>query len=72
MMFSSYICSSSLKNASSNSSSSRDRLAIWRIPLSSNEKSSPPIVWSSIKNFWDICGHRRSWEYSLVWFVRVY
>ena len=37
-MFEFYICSSSLKNTGSNSSSSRDKLAISKIPFSSNKK----------------------------------
>jgi len=42
-MFEFYICSSLLKNTTFNFGSSKDKLAISKIPLSSNEKLSPPI-----------------------------
>ena len=51
-MFNYYICSSSLKSTTSKFGSSRDKLAISRISLSSNEKSSPTtphnLVFSSL------------------------
>ena len=50
-MFDFYICSSSLKNTTSNSNLSRDKLAISRIQLSSNEKSSPAIFYNLVSSF---------------------
>ena len=47
-MFDSHICSSSLKSTISNSKSSRDKIAISRIPLSSNEKSSFAISYNLV------------------------
>jgi len=49
-MFEFQICLSSLKNTTSNYGSSRDKLTISRISLSSNEKSSIAIFYNLVSS----------------------